>query len=96
VASLETTQVEPVVRSDRTARRENLLNRARSFLVTYGVLIAIVLLVIFFSRSTRAFFSIDNFLLIARAVSILTIVAIGVTLSVSVGGFDVSVGSVTG
>ncbi len=78
------------------AAPETFGTRLLNFLVTYGMLIAIGLLIIFFSQRTTAFFSVDNFLLIARAVSILMIVAIGVTLSVSVGGFDVSVGSVTG
>lgn len=96
MTSLESTQREPLLPPQRTVYRESAVNRVLNFIVTYGVLIAIALLVIFFSQNTRSFFSIDNFLLIARAVSILIIVAIGVTLSVSVGGFDVSVGSVTG
>jgi simple sugar transport system permease protein len=71
-------------------------SRLLNFIVTYGMLIAIFLLILFFSQQTKAFLSLDNFLLIARAASILIIVAVGVTLSVAVGGFDVSVGSVTG
>jgi simple sugar transport system permease protein len=77
-------------------QREPLSRRAVTFVVTYGMLIAIALLIVFFARQNRAFLSLDNFMLIARASSILVIVAIGVTLSVAVGGFDVSVGSVTG
>jgi simple sugar transport system permease protein len=66
------------------------------FIVKYGMLVAIGILILFFSTQNDAFLTINNLLLIARAVSILCIVAIGVTISVSVDGFDVSVGAVTG
>lgn len=74
----------------------NFTDRVTNFLLRYGVIVALVILVVFFSLSTRAFFSLDNFFDILRAVSILTIVAIGVTFSVVVNGMDVSVGAVTG
>lgn len=67
-----------------------------NFLLKYGMLIAILLLIAFFATQNEFFFTVSNFLNIARAVSILTIVSIGVTMSVVVNGFDVSVGSVTG
>jgi simple sugar transport system permease protein len=67
-----------------------------NFFLKYGMILAILLLIAFFSWQTEYFFSMDNFLDILRAVSILVIVAIGVTMSVIVAGFDVSVGSVTG
>lgn len=66
-----------------------------NFFLKYGVLIAIALVIIFFSLKTKYFLSIDNFLDIFRAVSILVIVASGVTISVIVDGFDVSVGAVS-
>jgi simple sugar transport system permease protein len=66
------------------------------FIVKYGMLVAIGILILFFSTQNDAFLTVNNLLLIARAVSILCIVAIGVTISVSVDGFDVSVGAVTG
>ena len=67
-----------------------------AFLLKYGMLLAILMLIIFFSIKTKSFLSLDNFLDILRAVSILVIVALGVTISVVVDGFDVSVGAVTG
>lgn len=76
--------------------RATLTDQLIAFAVKYGMLIAIVLLIAFFATRSRAFLSVDNFLLIARSTSILVIVAIGVTISVAVGGFDVSVGSTTG
>lgn len=66
------------------------------FLLRFGMLIAIFLLLIFFSLANPNFLSVSNFLDILRAVSILSIVAIGVTLTVIVNGFDASVGAVTG
>jgi len=71
-------------------------DRLVNFMLKYGMLLAILLLIVFFSIKTDYFFSIDNFMDILRSVSILVIVAIGVTMSVVVGGFDVSVGAVTG
>ncbi len=67
-----------------------------NFILKYGMILAILLLVAFFAWKNEFFFTLDNFLDIFRAVSILVIVAIGVTMSVTVDGFDVSVGSVTG
>lgn len=67
-----------------------------NFLLKYGMVLAILVLIVFFALNTKAFFTLDNFLDILRAVSILSIVALGVTLSVVVDGFDVSVGAVTG
>jgi len=96
VTDLSSSQSTPTQVVSVASTRETTGTRILNFLVTYGMLIAIAILILFFSQHTKAFLSVDNFLLIARAVSILMIVAIGVTLSVSVGGFDVSVGSVTG
>ena len=68
----------------------------RTFVLRYGMIIAIFALIAFFSVANPYFFSLSNFLDILRAVSILAIVALGVTLSVTVGGLDASVGAVTG
>lgn len=70
--------------------------RITNFLLKYGMLLAILLLIVFFSIKTDYFFSIDNFMDILRSVSILVLVATGVTMSSVVAGFDVSVGAVTG
>jgi simple sugar transport system permease protein len=70
--------------------------RLTDFFLKYGMILAILALIAFFSWRTEYFFSMDNFMDILRSVSILVIVAIGVTMSVVVAGFDVSVGSVTG
>jgi simple sugar transport system permease protein len=93
---MQSNQSTPLPVSLPAADRESVAQRVLDFAVKYGMLIAIFVLLVIFSRANKSFLSLDNFLLIARAVSILVIVAIGVTLSVTIGGFDVSVGSVTG
>jgi len=66
------------------------------FFLRYGLILTLILVSLFFSLRTETFSSLDNILDILRAVSILTIVALGITFSVVVRGFDVSVGAVTG
>ncbi len=84
--------------NDQTTQREAgnpILKGLPDFFLKYGVLLAIALIIVFFSLKTKYFLSLDNFLDIFRAVSILVIVATGVTISVIVDGFDVSVGAVS-
>jgi simple sugar transport system permease protein len=59
----------------------------------YGSLLAIAAVVAFFSIVNENFLSYDNLADILRSISIVTLVAIGVTFSLIVGGFDLSVGS---
>ncbi len=66
------------------------------FLLKYAVLLTLGLLILIFSLTTEYFFSVDNFFDILRSVSILEIIAIGVTFSVVVDGIDVSVGATAG
>ena len=61
-----------------------------------GILAALVLLVLVFSVSTRVFLSFDNFMNITRQVSILGILAVGMTMVIVSGEIDLSVGSVYG
>lgn len=64
------------------------------FLYRYGTLILIVLLIIFFTLMNPNFLSTGNVINILRSISIVTIIAVGITISLAVGGFDLSVGSV--
>jgi len=64
------------------------------FLYRWGTIITIVLLIIFFSVTTKSFLSTKNIINILRSISIVTVIAIGVSTSLSVGGLDLSVGSV--
>ncbi|CAI6080874.1 ABC transporter permease [Cohnella sp. JJ-181] len=68
-------------------------NRLLQFSYKYGALLFIGLVVVFFSLNNEYFFTSSNLLDILRSISILTFVAIGVTISLTVDGFDLSVGS---
>jgi simple sugar transport system permease protein len=63
------------------------------FVNTWGTVIAIVLLVLFFTIMMPQFISSSNLLTILRSISIVTVIAIGLTVSLTVNGFDLSVGS---
>ncbi|MBB3109780.1 simple sugar transport system permease protein [Paenibacillus phyllosphaerae] len=63
------------------------------FLYRYGTLITIFILVAVFGTMTDSFLSGSNIINILRSISIVTIIATGLTVSLSVGGFDLSVGS---
>jgi simple sugar transport system permease protein len=64
------------------------------FLYRWGTIITIGLLILFFGVVTKSFLSPGNLINILRSISIVTVIAIGVSLSLAVGGFDLSVGSV--
>ncbi|MCR2804151.1 ABC transporter permease [Paenibacillus soyae] len=66
---------------------------AVQFLYKYGTLITILLLIVFFGTMTDNFLNYSNIINILRSSSIVTIIAIGLTVSLAVGGFDLSVGS---
>jgi ribose/xylose/arabinose/galactoside ABC-type transport system permease subunit len=61
---------------------------------TYGALAALVLLVIINSVFTPNFFDVNNFRNILLQVSPTVLVAVGMTIVISTGGIDLSVGSV--
>lgn len=61
---------------------------------TTGPLIGLFLLCIFLSFATDAFFSIRNFLNILDQITVLGIMAVGMTFVILIGGIDLSVGSV--
>jgi simple sugar transport system permease protein len=66
---------------------------AFQFLYRWGTLLTIALLVAFFGLVTRGFLAPSNLINILRSISIVTVIATGVSISLAVGGFDLSVGS---
>ncbi|MFK9091093.1 ABC transporter permease [Bacillus salipaludis] len=64
------------------------------FLYKYGTIITILALIVIFSIANPTFIQGSNIINILRSISIVTIIAIGITISLSVDGFDLSVGSV--
>jgi len=63
------------------------------FLYKYGTIIMILLLIAVFGAMTDNFLTQSTIIGILRQISIVTIIAIGLTVSLAVGGFDLSVGS---
>lgn len=63
------------------------------FLYKYGTLLVILAVTIFFSVTIDEFLTYRNISDILKSISIVTFVAIGITFSLIVGGFDLSVGS---
>ncbi len=64
------------------------------FITKWGTVLTIFILLAFFSISMPGFMSPSNMVQIFRSISIVTVIAIGLTISLTVGGFDLSVGSV--
>lgn len=64
------------------------------FFYKYGTIITIIALIIIFSLANPSFIQGNNIVNILRSISIVTIIAIGITISLTVDGFDLSVGSV--
>jgi len=62
----------------------------------YGTAIAGVLIFAGFSFTTKYFLSAHNFLLMLKQMSMLTIISLGFTFVMAAGGFDMSIGFVTG
>lgn len=65
-----------------------------NFISKWGTVLTILLLLVFFAVSTPAFLTTSNIVTILRSISIVTVIGVGVTLSLSVNGFDLSVGTV--
>lgn len=73
---------------------KNGVNSFLNFISTWGTIITTVILILFFAISMPAFISPSNLVTILRSISIVTVIAIGVTVSLTVNGFDLSVGTV--
>ena len=61
-----------------------------------GVLFALVLLIVFFSITSPHFLKINNLINIVRQISLLGIIAMGMTMVIVIGEIDLSVGAVYG
>jgi len=82
-----------IVEQTQIQRRKG-LSVVLDFLTKWGTLLTIVVLVIFFSVAMPPFKSTANIITILRSISIVTVIATGITVSLTVDGFDLSVGSV--
>lgn len=68
-------------------------NLAFGFLYKYGTLLTVLVLIAVFGIVADNFLNTSNIINILRSISIVTIIAVGLTVSLAVGGFDLSVGS---
>jgi len=64
------------------------------FFYRYGTILTIIVLIVVFAAANPAFLQSGNIINILRSISIVTIIAVGLTISLAVNGFDLSVGSV--
>ncbi|PSL40127.1 simple sugar transport system permease protein [Planomicrobium soli] len=73
----------------KSSAKEN----AIQFLFKYGAIALLAFIILYFSTISNAFFTYGNFTDILRSISIVTLLALGVTFTLVVNGFDLSVGS---
>lgn len=66
------------------------------FFYKYGTVLTIVIVIAIFSVLSPNFLTADNISDILRSISIVTLIAVGVTLSLTINGLDLSVGSTAG
>ncbi|OOB76914.1 MAG: sugar ABC transporter permease [Epulopiscium sp. Nuni2H_MBin003] len=70
------------------------MHNIMSFISKWGIVLTIIFLTILFgTMMPSTFLTVSNMTTILRSISIVTVIAIGVTLSLTVNGFDLSVGS---
>ena len=84
---------ESSVEAKADARSKDRLSM-RELAIRYGFLSLLVGLIVFFSLATRGFTSPQAAVFILQSVSITGILALGVTATLVVGGFDLSIGSI--
>jgi len=66
----------------------------RVLAVRYGLVALLLAMVAFFAAMEPAFLSVRNMVIVLQSVSIVAILALGVTATLVVGGFDLSIGAV--
>jgi len=70
--------------------------KIKTFIRHYGTVVGSVALLIVFSASSPYFFTVGNFLLMLKQMSMLTIVSLGFAFVMAAGGFDMSIGYAMG
>ena len=70
-----------------------LRHRLFDFFYKWGMPITVALLIIGFGLASDSFLEPNNIINILRSIAIVTVIAVGVSVSLTVGGFDLSVGS---
>lgn len=78
---------------DALTQKPALHQRLFDFLYKWGMLLTVVVLVAGFGLTANGFLEPNNLLNILRSIAIVTVIAMAVAISLTVGGFDLSVGS---
>ena len=71
----------------------NILDRFLKISLTYGLIILLVLQIIIFGLANENFLSTINLFIVLQAVAVVSILALGVTATLVVDGFDLSIGA---
>ncbi|QCI63735.1 ABC transporter permease [Phreatobacter stygius] len=69
-------------------------SQTRDSMIRYGLLVVLAAMVVLFAVLETSFLRVGNVFIILQSVSIVALLALGVTTSMVVGGFDLSIGSV--
>jgi len=77
-------------------KNEQKNNFLKNAVIKYGIFIAIAILFIFFSINVPIFLSIENIINILRAISLTTLIAAAITVSLPAGGMNLSAPGSTG
>ena len=73
--------------------RPSLRHQLFEFLYKWGMVLTVILLIAAFGLASDSFLDPNNIINILRSIAIVTVIAVGVSISLTVGGFDLSVGS---
>lgn len=71
-------------------------DRSKDIIRKYGTVFVALLVFAFFSVSANGFFTPKNIMLLLKQMSALTLISLGFTFVMAVGGFDMSIGYATG
>jgi len=80
--------------ANETNQKNSRLAGIINFFSKWGTILTIFVLLAFFSITMPPFRTASNMVTIMRSISIVTVIATGITVSLTVDGFDLSVGSV--
>lgn len=88
-----TTQLMPAEKREAVLAAPRKQVSLTGFVYKYGLLIVLLAMIGIFSATQPAFRTFDNLLFILQASAVVALVGLGVTVSMTVGGMDLSVGS---
>lgn len=76
--------------------KREITEKSKNVIRKYGTVFVALLVFAYFSFSANGFFSTQNIMLLLKQMSALTIISLGFTFVMAVGGFDMSIGYATG